>query len=1151
MASAATGVAWADSDSASDSSSSGSQSVSRPDASPSGSSTSKRGKRGSAKSDSDTDDAPPQVKAPDTADGSSAESAKTDDAEADDASPRTQRRNKLQKPSAPSRTTRTDDEGDVEVRGTEAPAVAAPTADVTQAESAPRAPLRTPVATRTLIATSVVTSAVTTPHVVAETEVVELDEPAAPAPDSPAGTGLWTMLSAAGRESRRTLFNRRPVLDNQQVDVTLDEYDDVSAPIAFGGTDADGDPLTYRVARGKWFGPRHGTVTVDPTTGTFTYDADNEFALTGGRDRFLVRVSDYNSDDVHLHGLFGGHSDWAIIKVVVAPTDRAPVAGNDSVSVDEDGLVIVNPADLLANDSDPDGDDLSIDGYSQPEHGDLWINRDGTISYTPDDDFTGTDTFTYTVTDGTKTTSATVTVTVNPVNDAPVATDDAVSVDEDGLLIVNPADLLANDTDVDRDNLSIDGYTQPEHGDLWINRDGTISYNPDDDYTGTDTFTYTVTDGTESATATVTVTVNAVNDAPVATDDAVSVDEDGLLIVNPADLLANDTDVDGDELSVEGYTQPEHGDVWINRDGTISYNPDADFFGTDTFTYTVTDGTESVTATVTVTVNAVNDEPVANNDAVEATEDASVTFPQDVLLGNDTDADGDTLTVVIGTAPANGTLVQNANGTYTYTPNANFNGTDSFTYTVSDGTTTSALATVTITVAAVNDTPAATNDTLEATEDTPLTFTPGALLGNDTDADGDTLTVVIGTAPANGTLVQNANGTYTYTPNANFNGTDTFTYTVSDGTTTSALATVTINVAAVDDGPVATDDTLEATEDTTLTFFPGSLLGNDVNTSGGGTLSVDAFSQPAHGTLVLNADGTFTYTPNANFFGVDSFVYTATDGTFSSEPATVTVNVANVDDAPVITGVNTSSADPTSGAVLGSVTATDPDGGSITYSAPLNTPYGTVTIDPNTGAFVYTPTDDARAAVSGGTTGGTINLTDPSQVTQGTFSSIPGGLTQVAQLTQRGATRNYVATFFTATATQTYTLGQAQAPVDTVMIVYRGTFDPNSPETNAAVLNDDSRVHAVAVTGCGGSASLCPEVSLDLVAGEQVSIVVTTYFYDEPLGLPQSFYSTGPGRFSTTPPEDTFVVTATDSSGATTTVSVQAPITPLPVSVAL
>ena len=835
---------------------------------------------------------------------------------------------------------------DLDVEQSDPPAVAKPADSVEPARVTTSRPARKIVAT---------TTAVTPPRVEATTDVVELDQPDVPetpaAPDAPAGTGMWTLLSAANRESRRTLFNRRPVLDNQQVDVTLDQYDDVSDPIAFGGTDPDGDQLTYRVRRGL-LGPKHGTVTVDQTTGTFTYDADNEFALTGGRDRFLVRVSDYDSDDFHLHGLFSGHGKFAFVTVVVAPTDRAPVAGDDSVTVDEDGLLIIKPSDLLANDTDADGDELSLEGYTQPEHGDLWFNRDGTISYDPDDDFNGTDTFTYTVTDGIKSATATVTVTVNAVNDAPVATDDTVTVDEDGLLIVSPADLLGNDTDVDRDNLTIEGYTQPEHGDLWINRDGTISYNPDDDFNGTDTFTYTVTDGTESATATVIVTVNAVNDVPVAND-----------------------------------------------------------------------------------------------------------------------------------------------------------------------------------------------DTLETTEDTPLAFPPGLLLGNDTDRERDVLSVILGSGPRLGTLVTTVDGTIVYTPDADVNGTDTFTYWVSDGAAISAPATVTITIIPVDDGPLVTNDALSATEDSPLTFTTGALLDNDVHT-GGGTLDVGSFTQPANGTLVRNANGSFTYTPNADFFGVDTFTYTATDGTYTSGSATVTVNVAGVDDVPVITGVNVGAGDPSSAEVRGSVTATDPDGGPITYSAPTATPYGTVTIDPDTGAFVYTPNEDSREG--GGANGGTITLTDPAQVTQGIFASTALGLNDLSDLTGRDATRNYVATFFTATATQSYTFGQSQAPEDTVMIVYSGTFDPDSPETGALVLNDDAGTHAVPVTGCGGGTSLCPEVTLDLVAGQRVSIVVTTWGADRPLGLPQSFYATGPGGFSTKPQEDTFVITATDSSGATATTSVTVPITPLP-----
>ena len=209
----------------------------------------------------------------------------------------------------------------------------------------------------------------------------------------------------------------------------------------------------------------------------------------------------------------------------------------------------------------------------------------------------------------------------------------------------------------------------------------------------------------------------------------------------------------------------------------------------------MSDGTAtSNPATVTVNVTAVNDAPVANADTLAATEDTAVTYTAAQLVGNDTDVDGDTLTIASVTSGTGGTAVLNANGTVTFTPAANFHGAASFTYTVSDGTATSNPATVTVNVAAVNDAPVANADTLAATEDTPVTYTAAQLVGNDTDVDGDTLTIASVTSGTGGTAVLNADGTVTFTPAANFNGAASFTYTVSDGTATSNAATVTVNV---------------------------------------------------------------------------------------------------------------------------------------------------------------------------------------------------------------------------------------------------------------------------------------------------------------------------------------------------------------------
>ncbi len=275
--------------------------------------------------------------------------------------------------------------------------------------------------------------------------------------------------------------------------------------------------------------------------------------------------------------------------------------------------------------------------------------------------------------------------------------------------------------------------------------------------------------------------------APVAVNDTASTVEDAP--VTTGNVLANDTDADGDPLSVSGFSQPSQGVVTHNGDGTFTYTPPANFNGVTTFTYTVRDpGDLTDDATVTITVTAVNDLPTAANDQASTPEGTPVTI---AVLSNDSDVDGGALSLSAVTQASNGTVTQNADHTVTYTPNANFNGTDTFSYTLSDGQGGTATATVTVTVTAVNSRPVAQNDTATTKKDTPVTI---AVLSNDSDVDGDTLSLSAVTQASNGTVTQNADHTVTYTPNANFNGTDTFSYTLSDGQGGTATATVTVTV---------------------------------------------------------------------------------------------------------------------------------------------------------------------------------------------------------------------------------------------------------------------------------------------------------------------------------------------------------------------
>jgi VCBS repeat-containing protein len=295
----------------------------------------------------------------------------------------------------------------------------------------------------------------------------------------------------------------------------------------------------------------------------------------------------------------------------------------------------------------------------------------------------------------------------------------------------------------------------------------------------------------------------------------------------------------------------------------------------------------------------VNRAPAAVGDAYSTVEDTARTVAAPGALGNDSDPDGDPLSAVLVTGPSHGTLTLNDDGSFTYTPAANFNGTDSFSYRASDGLLTSSPATVTITVTAVNDAPVAAADAYSTVEDTALTVGAPGVLGNDSDPDGDTLSALVGSEPSNGTLTLNASGSFTYVPAANFNGSDSFTYRASDRDA-SGVATVSITVTAVNDAPAAAADAYTTAEDAALTVAAPGVLTNDSDPEGD-ALSAALVAEPGHGTLTLNANGSFTYTPAANFNGSDSFTYRAGDGSLTSGLATVTITVTAVNDAPTVT----------------------------------------------------------------------------------------------------------------------------------------------------------------------------------------------------------------------------------------------------------
>jgi hypothetical protein len=765
------------------------------------------------------------------------------------------------------------------------------------------------------------------------------------------------------------------------------------------------------------------------------------------------------------------------------PDNDAPYTGFDYIETDCDVPITFTQADLVTNDTDFDGDTLRVTGiHEQPENGTVVINEDGTLTFTPDEGFYGYTTFCYIVEDGNGGWAyGEVGFNVRKTdkeNYAPEARDDvAILIPEDDEVEI---DVLDNDVDEDSDELSIISVTQPPEGQGTVEIvNGRIVYTRgDDDSVEEVTFTYTISDGrggTDTATVTVEVQTEE-NNPPDALDDEAETPQGTPVTI---DVLANDSDPEGTELTIIDVEQPAEGTVEIVNNQLVYTPADGQAPGDVTFFYHVQDEDgEEATAQVTVTVTEGSSE---NNDpdAVNDDRTTEVNTPIEInVLGNDTDPDDDTLTVISTTNGLNGTVEINADGTVTYTPETGFIGSDTFTYTISDGNGGEDTATVTVWVEKpANEAPDAVDDAQSTAFGTPVQID---VLGNDTDPDGDDLTVTNVTDGANGTVVINADGTVTYTPNDGFSGEDTFTYTISDGNGGEDTATVTVTVAdqpagtarvgnriwfdadgdgiqdraelrsrhefledievrlldtdgnivattfttnragsyqftevdagryqiqvvapegfafteqfagtrrgrdsnidpetglsnlftitdgqiqrSIDVGLVRIDmnDNPDAVDDAETTGFEMpvqiNVLGNDTDPDND-DLTVTEVTNGANGTVVINADGTVTYTPNDGFTGEDTFTYTISDGNGGEDTATVTVTVeAAANNAPdAIDDVETTGFEtPVQIDVLGN--DTDPDNDDLTVTEVTDGANGTVVINAD-GTVTYTPND--------------------------------------------------------------------------------------------------------------------------------------------------------------------------------------------------
>ena len=712
--------------------------------------------------------------------------------------------------------------------------------------------------------------------------------------------------------------NHAPVADDQDVAATEDKAVD----IVLTAKDDDGDTLTFLVT----VQPSHGTLTgidtdgkvLDPTKGV-TYTPENDY---NGTDSFQFVADDGKQK-----------SNKALVSITIQPQADAPVAMDIAdIATNED-----TPVTFKMKASDVDGDALTYALDSGPEHGAIVmgeIDEDGfqDITYTPERDYAGTDTITYHANDGTADSNiATIGLTVNPVEDAPVATDqageNAVKTDEDTAVDIT---LAANDPD-EGDELTITIVDQPAHGTLvakparaGVDATAIYTYTPDRDFFGTDTFTFKATDkaGTDSNVATVEIAVAPVNDPPVANNQLDIVTDQDV----PVNIALSVVDADGDNLTLTlKAPQPAHGTVEFATDGVTGalYTP-APFFpnshvdGQDEFHYTACDPSGACAdAMVKITVHPKNDAPVFAPQTVDTDEDTDV----EVTLGaTDPDNDAITYTMVDGSGPQHGKVVLVDNKA-TYTPDENWPAdktvafaADTFTVQACDPENACTNAIITVQVKPVNDAPVAENQTATTPEDTAVVIALDV-----TDADGDSLTFKTKTIPGHGSVTyDNAAKTATFTPQENFpfshsNGKETFIYTVCDTDNACVDASVTVTITHVNDAPVFAAQTVDTDEDTAVEVTLGAtdVEGDTI------TYTMADGTDPQHGTVVLTG-GKATYTPDPNWpkdktleFAVDTFSlracdgYTGGGGTEGCTEAIITIQVKPVNDVPTVTSFGT------------------------------------------------------------------------------------------------------------------------------------------------------------------------------------------------------------------------------------------------------
>ncbi len=547
--------------------------------------------------------------------------------------------------------------------------------------------------------------------------------------------------------------------------------------------------------------------------------------------------------------------------------NKAPTASIEQFTLDEDTL----PEPLFIF-TDPESDSMTFTITQAATNGEVTVDELGLV-YTPNANFNGDDSVIVKAEDiHGNFIEHEVSITVEPVNDAPSITTTNLTTDEDVELVVQ-----IEAEDVDGDDLQFTLGVNPSHAAVSLSETGEITIQPDANFNGTDELEVSITDiHGASITAVIEMTITPVNDSPVLSENSFSTDEDILL---SASLVASD--IDGDTLSYTLDSTVTSGVLTLEETGDFSYQPNADFAGSDSFTISITDEEVTIQEVITIDVNSINDAPIIITETIVTDEDTTYIGQIEA-----SDVEADSLTFAIVTPTMSGTATITQNGELAYVPLDNFNGNDSVSISVTDIHGASITAVIEMTITPVNDPPVLSENSFNTDEDILLNASLVA-----SDIDGDTLSYTLHSTTTSGVLTLEETGTFSYQPNADFDLEDSFEVRISDNQGGNSVAVIIIDITPVNDEPVLGQNVFSMDEDGELS---NNIVYSDIDSN---DHDFEIIETPEHGTVSLNK-GQFTYLPEQNYQGADEFIIKITDDESLSVEGKVTIHINEINDAP-------------------------------------------------------------------------------------------------------------------------------------------------------------------------------------------------------------------------------------------------------------